>query len=76
MDRKDGGMVEVVQRDWENREFIETIQQSILQIVTFLNQFGAFWRFEMALNFIYIFSCVFMITIFFSFCSKQRYCVW
>lgn len=40
-------MVEVVQRDWENREFIETIQQSILQIVTFLNQFDISTRYRL-----------------------------
>ena len=29
-----------VARDWQNREFIESLQQSILQMITFLNEFG------------------------------------
>lgn len=33
--------IEVVQRDWDDRDFTHTIQHGVAQLVSFLNDFGA-----------------------------------
>ena len=40
-------LVDRVQRDWKEREFVETIQLNIMQIVTFLNTFDQSARFKL-----------------------------
>eukprot|EP01083_Nonionella_stella_P059910 156736_1 len=37
-----------IARDWQNREFIENLQQSILQMITFLNEFDTSVRYRLA----------------------------
>jgi hypothetical protein len=34
---------EQIQQDWENREFIEILSESIKNIAKFLNNFGAYF---------------------------------
>ena len=34
---------EQIQQDWENREFIEILSESIKNIAKFLNNFGRSW---------------------------------
>ena len=36
----------VVQKDWEDREFIEVVQLNILKITAFLNQFDSTMRYK------------------------------
>jgi hypothetical protein len=52
MSTKHGGQqMSVIQKDWENREFIEVVQTNILKISAFLNQFDMTVRFKLsALN--------------------------
>ena len=40
-------LVDRVQRDWKEREFVETIQLNIMQIVAFLNTFDQSARFKL-----------------------------
>ena len=40
-------LVDRVQRDWKEREFVETIQLNIMQIVSFLNTFDQSARFKL-----------------------------
>ena len=35
-----------VQRDWENREFINNVQTGMLKLVQFINKFGIFLCFS------------------------------